>query len=57
MEMAVYEKSTRVTEKQEFDFVQEIGWSNGILYFKNADIHEVLQTLDRLVWCDIYKKW
>ncbi|MDN5202129.1 FecR domain-containing protein [Fulvivirgaceae bacterium BMA10] len=45
-EMAVFEKATHETEKVKFDFVREIGWKDGIIYFENADIHEVLQTLE-----------
>ncbi|MCG8305749.1 MAG: FecR domain-containing protein [Cytophagales bacterium] len=45
-EMAVFEKDTKEIEKVNFEFIKEIGWKDGIIYFENADIHEVLQTLE-----------
>ena len=44
-EMAVFEKKTQETEKVKFEFAKEMGWKDGIIHFENADIHEVLQTL------------
>lgn len=45
-EMAVFKKETHRTAKMAFDFIKEIGWKDGIIHFENADIHQVLQTLE-----------
>ncbi|MCG8320799.1 MAG: FecR domain-containing protein [Cytophagales bacterium] len=45
-EMAVFEKETKKTEKLKFEFIKEMGWKDGIIHFEQANIHEVLQTLE-----------
>lgn len=46
-EMAVYSKSSQQTKKSNFDYMEVFAWKDRIIYFKNADIEEVLETLEQ----------
>ncbi|MDN5200003.1 FecR domain-containing protein [Fulvivirgaceae bacterium BMA10] len=45
-EMAVYSKGQGTIKKKNFLEMAQFGWKNGIIYFKNADIHEILEILE-----------
>ncbi|MDN5202120.1 FecR domain-containing protein [Fulvivirgaceae bacterium BMA10] len=46
-EMVIYSKSSQDTEKRNFEYMEIFAWKDKIIYFKNADIHEILQKLER----------
>ena len=50
-EMAVYTKVNNQTVKREFDYNEMVAWKDGIIYFKDAGIYEILETLE--LWYDV----
>lgn len=45
-EMAVYTKVNNQTVRSEFDYNEMVAWKDGIIYFKDAGIYEILETLE-----------
>ena len=45
-EMAVYMKAHHHMAKGNFDYMETVAWKDGIIYFKDADIYEILETLE-----------
>ena len=45
-EMAVYTKVNNQTVKREFDYNEMVAWKDGMIYFKDAGISEILDTLE-----------
>lgn len=45
-EMAVYTKMNNQTVKRGFDYNEMVAWKDGIIYFKDAGISEILETLE-----------
>lgn len=46
-EKVVYSKNSQQTKKSNFDYMEVFAWKDKIIYFKNADIEEVLETLEQ----------
>lgn len=46
-EMAKVLKNDNSITKSLFDFNQEVSWKDGLIYFKNAEYHEIVNTLER----------
>ena len=46
-QMAVYSKDLGTTEKRNFNYMEVLGWKDKIIYFKNANIYQILETLER----------
>ena len=45
-EMAVYMKENDHMTKGNFDYMETVAWKDGVIYFKDADIYEILETLE-----------
>ncbi|MCG8386489.1 MAG: FecR domain-containing protein [Cytophagales bacterium] len=45
-EMAVYRKENDHMTKGNFDYMEMVAWKDGIIYFKDACIYEILETLE-----------
>ena len=45
-EMATVLKSNHIITKSPFNFNQYISWKNGLIYFKDADDHEIVSKLE-----------
>ncbi|MDN5212599.1 FecR domain-containing protein [Fulvivirgaceae bacterium BMA12] len=45
-EMAIYSKENNQTVKSNFDYMEAVAWKDGIIYFKDANIYEILDTLE-----------
>lgn len=45
-EMATIIKEDDIFAKSTFDFNQKISWKDGLIYFKDADYHEIVSTLE-----------
>lgn len=52
-EMVKYDAKMRVLNKNRFDYLEEIAWKDGILYFRNADLNEIIQRLERWFGVDV----
>ncbi|MDN5211358.1 FecR domain-containing protein [Fulvivirgaceae bacterium BMA12] len=46
-EMAVYSKSQLATRKSGFDFMKVFAWKDDVIYFKDANVYEILETLEK----------
>ena len=46
-EMAVYSKDQLTTRKSDFDFMEVFAWKDDVIYFKDANIYEILETLEK----------
>tara|TARA_Y100001972_G_scaffold85672_1_gene104837 strand:+ start:4102 stop:5121 length:1020 start_codon:yes stop_codon:yes gene_type:complete len=46
-EQLIYHLPTKETSKGPFDFRQMINWKDGVLYFEDTDLKEVVSTLER----------
>ncbi len=49
-EQLIYHLPTKVTSKGPFDFRKMINWKDGVLYFEDTELKEVVATLER--WFD-----
>lgn len=55
-EMVKYDAEKRELNKNRYDYLEEIAWKDGILYFKNADLQEITQKLERWFGVDVVVK-
>lgn len=55
-EMVVYNKSKNSTNISNFDPREELAWSEGVLYFKNASMKEFVAKIERWYGIDIIVK-
>ncbi len=51
MEMATFNKRRNEITKKKFFYEQEIGWKDGILVFKEADLSQIVEKLEN--WYDV----
>ena len=59
-EMAIYQKDKRVATKiASFDEMEVFGWKDGVIYFKNANMYQVISKLETWygVEIDVYKSF
>lgn len=52
-DMATFDKSTSKLSKTSFDYLEVMGWKDGIIYFKNAKSKEAFNYLERWYGVDI----
>ena len=55
-EMVTYKKSTNSTSVSDFDHREELAWSEGVLYFKDASMEEFVAKIERWYGIDIIVK-
>ncbi len=55
-EMAVYSKNSRETKKSNFDYMEVFAWKDKTIYFKNANIQEIQETLEQWYGVTFIKK-
>lgn len=46
-EMAVYSKVTETTVKESYDYMDLVAWKDGVIYFKDNNIAEVIEVLEK----------
>ena len=55
-DMAVYEKAGNKLSKTGYNYVETMGWKDGIIYFKDANCTDIFNYLERWYGVDIYAK-
>ena len=53
-DMAIYEKSSSKLSKTSFNYLEIMGWKDGIIYFEDANSSEVFSYLERWYGVDIH---